>query len=50
MNDKFFMGLTLGMLGGAVIVANSIKARQIVKEGQEKVKQKVSKMTDKKDD
>ena len=42
MNDKFFMGIALGMLGGALIITNSVKARQAVKDGQEEVKKKVS--------
>ncbi len=42
MNDKFFMGIALGMLGGALIVTNSVKARQVIKDGQEEVKKKVS--------
>ncbi len=48
MDDKFILGLGLGMLGGAVIVANSVKARQMVKNGQEQVMDKVTKMTEKK--
>ena len=44
MDEKFFMGVVLGMLGGAVLVTNSLKARQMVKEGQEQVKQKISAM------
>ena len=38
-----------GVLAGAVIVANSYKARKLVKDGQECVKQKVSEMTEKAD-
>ncbi len=34
MNDKFLFGVILGMLGGSLIVANSVKARQTVKNGQ----------------
>lgn len=45
MDEKFFMGVVLGMLGGAVLVTNSLKARQMVKEGQEQVKQKISSMS-----
>ena len=28
MDDKFLFGVVLGMLGGAVLVTNSVKARQ----------------------
>ena len=45
MDDKFLCGLVLGMMGGALIATNSAKARQIVKDGQEQVKQKVEDMT-----
>ena len=31
MDDKFLFGLALGMLGGAVIATNSLKARNAVK-------------------
>ena len=33
----FLIGLSLGMLGGALIVANSQKARQVVKDSQEDI-------------
>ena len=45
MNDKFLIGVVLGMLGGAVLVTNSVKARQAVKEGQTQVIEKVEKMS-----
>lgn len=41
MDDKFLCGMLLGILGGAVIATNSVKARQLVKDGQAQVKQKV---------
>lgn len=41
MDDKFLCGVVLGMLGGAVIATNSAKTRQMVREGQEQVRQKV---------
>ena len=44
MDDKFLCGVLLGMLGGAVLATNSAKARQIVRDGQEQVKQKVEEM------
>ncbi len=37
MNDKFLFGVILGMLGGSLIVTNSVKARQTVKNGQKQV-------------
>ncbi len=44
MDDKFFMGVVLGMLGGMVIATNSSKARQVVRDGQEQVLEKANKM------
>ena len=44
MNDKFLCGLVLGMLGGAVLVANCKKARQMVREGSQQVMQKVEEL------
>lgn len=41
MDDKFLCGMLLGVIGGAVLATNSAKARQMVKDGQEQVKQKV---------
>ena len=41
MNDKLFIGIILGMLGGAVIATNSAKARKMIKDGQQQIKQKV---------
>ena len=42
MDDKFLVGMLLGMVGGAVLVTNSVKARKLVKDGQEQVKDKVN--------
>ena len=42
MDDKFLCGIILGMLGGAVLATNSAKARQMVKDGQEQVKEKMN--------
>ena len=47
MNDKFIFGLALGMLGGALIATNSVKARQMVKAGQEQVVEKAEALTQK---
>ncbi len=41
----FILGLALGMIGGAVIVANSQKARILVKSGQQEVMRKAEEMT-----
>lgn len=41
MDEKFLTGIVLGMLGGALIVTNSVKARQLVENGQQQVKKKV---------
>ena len=41
MDDKFLFGVVLGMLGGAIMVTNSVKARKIVKDGQDQVIKKV---------
>ncbi len=47
MDDKFLCGIILGMVGGAVLVTNSVKARQMVKDGQKQVKQKVEEISEK---
>lgn len=44
MEDSFLCGILLGMLGGALVATNSQKARQMVKDGQEQVKEKVEKL------
>ena len=41
MNEKFLFGVVLGMIGGAVLVTNSAKARQLIKDGQTEVQKKV---------
>ena len=41
MNDKFLFGIVLGMLGGALVVSNSSKARKLIKDGQQQLKDKV---------
>ena len=45
MDEKFLFGVVLGMLGGAVIVTNSVKARQMVKDGQTQMIEKVEKIS-----
>ena len=49
MDKNFAIGLFLGMVGGALIIANSYKARKIVKDGQCAIKEKVTEMTKKHD-
>ncbi len=46
MEKGFICGMIAGVLAGAVIVANSYKARNLVKDGQEQIKKKVSEMTE----
>ncbi len=46
--EKFALGLLTGMVGGALIVANSYKARTLVKKNQDEVLSKVEKYIDKK--
>ncbi len=45
MDDKFLCGMLLGVIGGAVIATNSARARQIVRDSQEQVKEKVEEVT-----
>ncbi len=44
MDEKFLAGIILGMLGGAVLVTNSVKAREVVKDGQKEIQKKVAEM------
>ena len=44
MDKNFACGLVLGMIGGALIIANSYKARKLVKDSQEQIKNKVTEM------
>ncbi len=44
MDDKFLCGMLLGVIGGAVLATNSAKARQMVKDGQAQIKQRVEEM------
>ncbi len=46
MEKMFCLGLALGMVGGALIVANNYKARSLVKKGQDEVMDKVDKFMD----
>ena len=44
MDDKFLCGMLLGVIGGAVLATNSARARQIVRDVQEQVKEKVEEL------
>ena len=46
MEKMFCLGLLLGMAGGALIVANSYKARALVKKSQTELLEKVDEMMD----
>lgn len=48
MEKVFCLGLALGFLGGALIVANNYKARSLIKKGQQEVMDKVDRMMDEK--
>ncbi len=44
--EKFVMGLALGAVGGALLVANNCKVRTLVRKNQDEVMQKVEKYVD----
>lgn len=44
--EKFILGLTVGMAGGALIVANNCKIRNLVKKNQDDLMQKAEKYID----
>lgn len=46
--EKFTIGVVLGGLGGALLVANSFKTRMLVKKCQDDVKARVDEMMDEK--
>ena len=48
MEKMFCLGVRFGMVGGALIVANSYKARTLVKKSQTEVIDKVNQMMDEK--
>ena len=48
MEKVFCLGLLFGMVGGALIVANSYKARSLVKKSQAELTQKVNEIMDEK--
>ena len=46
MEKMFCLGLLLGAMGGALVVANSYKARSLVKKSQAELMEKVDEMMD----
>ena len=46
MEKMFCLGLLLGGMGGALVVANSYKARSLVKKSQAELMEKVDEMMD----
>ncbi len=44
--EKFTIGVLLGGIGGALLVANSFKTRTLVKKCQDEVKNRVEEMMD----
>ena len=46
--EKFAIGVLLGGLGGALLVANNYKMRTLVRKGQQEVQMKVDQMLDEK--
>ncbi len=46
MEKLFCLGVAIGMVGGALLVANSYKARSLVKKSQAELMDKVNEMMD----
>ncbi len=46
--EKFIFGLAVGMAGGALLVANNCKLRNLVKKNQEDIMQKAEQYIDRK--
>ena len=44
--EKFILGVALGMAGGALIVANNCKLRNLVKKNQDDLMKKAEKLID----
>lgn len=42
MNNEFCLGIILGMVGGALLINNSKKAKELLDEGQQKVAKKLN--------
>ena len=45
-SKMFIIGLSLGMVGGAMLVANSQMIRKMVKNGQNQIRRKVNELKD----
>ena len=43
MNKDFFLGLAIGMIGGALIITNCRQAKELVETGQKEIKKKIIK-------
>ena len=50
MEKDFCFGLIAGMLGGAILAANSFKVRKTVKDGQEQIMNAIEKWNNEKGD
>lgn len=50
MSNEFCLGIILGMVGGALLINNSKKAKQLLDEGQEKVAKKLNCQKEKSND
>ncbi len=46
--EKFTIGLIIGGIGGALLVANNYRMRTLIKKGQEEVQTKLDKLMDEK--
>ncbi|MBQ8685035.1 MAG: hypothetical protein IJ514_02545 [Clostridia bacterium] len=46
--EKFAIGLVIGGIGGALLVANNYKMRTLVKKGQEEIQNKLDELMDEK--
>lgn len=44
MDKDFYLGILVGLLGGAVAAANSLKVRRAVKEGQQQMMDAINRM------
>ena len=44
MDDKFLCGILLGMVGGAVLATKSSKTRQVIKDGEQQLMEKVKEL------
>ena len=41
MDDKLLCGIALGMVGGALLATHSQKTREVIKDGEQQLKEKV---------